>query len=132
MSKRAFQDRNFKAMLRTIAHNSNALLLTRTCLSHYVQGELNTLTMFLQHAKDEMWQSTYGNLCYHCLHDGRTLSNHITHQAIGNYFVSTKCHKKHVLAITFVSSVLNIDESVALLLENAPLLRNGRCSSMPK
>ena len=35
MSKSAFQDKNVKAMLRTIAHNKNSLLLIRTGLYQY-------------------------------------------------------------------------------------------------
>ena len=104
-------------MLRTISQNVNVPLLTRTGLSHYIQGEFNVFVMFLQYIKEEKRQSSYGNPFSQCLHDGGTLSNHIKYQAIGNCFVDVKCRKNHVLPIGFVRSLINTDESVALLLE---------------
>ena len=104
-------------MLRTIAQDVNVPLLTRVGLSHYIQGEFNVFVTFLQYIKEEKWQSSYGNPFSQGLHDGGTLSNHIKYQAIGNSFVDVKCRKNHVLAIGFVRSLINTDESVALLLE---------------
>ena len=114
---RIFQYENFKAMLRPIAQNENAPLLTRTGLSHCVQGKFNVFVVLLQHIKEEKWQSAYGNPFFQCLHDGWTLSNHAKYQAIGNYFVDVKCGKNYVLAIGFVRSLINTDERAALLLE---------------
>ena len=113
VSKREFEAKYFRNMLREVGDGPKTAILTVKGLKKFVVAEFEMFVEYLKYMIASKAKAAKGNLFAQSLHDGGTLANKKKYQALGLQFVDEKWRKNWVICVALTRCMDGTDSMVA-------------------